>query len=241
MIVEVPRWTNAKVEIATNEKYNPIKQDIKKGKLRFVRNCFPYKGYIWNYGALPQTWEDPTLMNHDTKAKGDNDPIDVCEIGQSIGKPGEIKKVKVLGVMALLDEGETDWKVLAIDINDPLAKQINDVNDIDQHFPGLIDATRRWFKIYKIPDGKPENQFAFNGECKNKDYALSVVQETHESWKRLVNGERQSDIKNIQLTNTTVDGSPFRSTEKINRSQLKITDEKEEKAVADEQWYYIRG
>lgn len=42
------------LQIATGEKYNPIKQDVKKGKVRFVRNCFPYKGYIWNYGALPQ-------------------------------------------------------------------------------------------------------------------------------------------------------------------------------------------
>lgn len=33
---------------------NPIVQDTKKGKLRFVRNCFPHKGYIWNYGAFPQ-------------------------------------------------------------------------------------------------------------------------------------------------------------------------------------------
>lgn len=33
---------------------NPIIQDTKKGKLRFVRNCFPHKGYIWNYGAFPQ-------------------------------------------------------------------------------------------------------------------------------------------------------------------------------------------
>ena len=30
MVVEVPRWTNAKMEIATKEKLNPIKQDIKK-------------------------------------------------------------------------------------------------------------------------------------------------------------------------------------------------------------------
>jgi hypothetical protein len=29
-------------------------QDTKKGKLRFVRNCFPHKGYLWNYGAFPQ-------------------------------------------------------------------------------------------------------------------------------------------------------------------------------------------
>jgi hypothetical protein len=47
MIVEIPRWTNAKLEISKNEVYNPIKQDNKKGKLRFVDNCFPYHGYIW--------------------------------------------------------------------------------------------------------------------------------------------------------------------------------------------------
>jgi hypothetical protein len=54
MIVEIPRWTNAKLEISKDEEFNPIKQDVKKGKLRFVRNCFPHHGYIWNYGALPQ-------------------------------------------------------------------------------------------------------------------------------------------------------------------------------------------
>lgn len=54
MIVEVPRWTNAKMEISKEEPFNPIKQDVKKGKLRFVRNCFPHHGYIWNYGAFPQ-------------------------------------------------------------------------------------------------------------------------------------------------------------------------------------------
>lgn len=54
MIVEVPRWTNAKMEISKEESFNPIKQDIKRGKLRYVRNCFPHHGYIWNYGAFPQ-------------------------------------------------------------------------------------------------------------------------------------------------------------------------------------------
>ncbi|KAK2172743.1 hypothetical protein NP493_934g00020 [Ridgeia piscesae] len=54
MVVEVPRWTNAKMEIATTERLNPIKQDTKKGKLRYVHNCFPHHGYIWNYGAFPQ-------------------------------------------------------------------------------------------------------------------------------------------------------------------------------------------
>lgn len=54
MIVEIPRWTNAKMEICLKETLNPIKQDVKNNKLRFVANCFPHHGYIWNYGALPQ-------------------------------------------------------------------------------------------------------------------------------------------------------------------------------------------
>ena len=46
-------------------------------------------------------------MHPETKAKGDNDPLDVCEIGELVGYTGQIKQVKVLGVMALLDEEET--------------------------------------------------------------------------------------------------------------------------------------
>ena len=42
------------LQISKEETLNPIKQDTKKGKLRFVRNCFPHKGYLWNYGAFPQ-------------------------------------------------------------------------------------------------------------------------------------------------------------------------------------------
>ncbi|CEP19170.1 hypothetical protein [Parasitella parasitica] len=206
MVVEIPRWTNAKLEISKEEVMNPIVQDTKKGKLRFVRNCFPHKGYIWNYGAFPQTWEDPNHSHPETKARGDNDPIDVIEIGEQVATPGQIKQVKILGVMALLDEGETDWKVIAIDVNDPLAPKLDDIEDVEKHLPGLIRATNEWFRIYKIPDGKPENVFAFSGEAKNKKYATDVVLETHEAWKSLIDDKsKQSDI---QVTNTTIENSP---------------------------------
>ena len=52
-----------------------------------------------------------------------------------------------------------------------------------------MKATIEWFKIYKIPDGKPENQFAFNGEAKSKDFALHVIEEVHQHWKNLVKRE----------------------------------------------------
>uniref|UniRef100_A0A060T6J7 Inorganic pyrophosphatase n=1 Tax=Blastobotrys adeninivorans TaxID=409370 RepID=A0A060T6J7_BLAAD len=202
MVVEVPRWTNAKLEISKEEKLNPIIQDTKKGKLRFVRNSFPHHGYIHNYGAFPQTWEDPNAVHPETKAKGDNDPLDVCEIGEAVGYTGQVKQVKVLGVMALLDEGETDWKIIAIDVKDPHASKVNDIEDVERHFPGLLRATNEWFRIYKIPDGKPENQFAFSGECKNKKYAEDVVRECNEAWERLVAGK--ADKGDIDLTNTTL-------------------------------------
>ena len=47
------------MQISKEEFLNPIKQDIKKGKLRYVRNCFPHKGYLWNYGAFPQVTPPP--------------------------------------------------------------------------------------------------------------------------------------------------------------------------------------
>lgn len=192
MVVEVPRWTNAKMEIATKDPLNPIKQDVKKGKLRYVANVFPHHGYIWNYGALPQTWEDPSHMDAATGCKGDNDPIDVCEIGYRVAKRGEVLQVKVLGTIALIDEGETDWKLIAIDVNDPLAPQLSDINDVEKHMPGFLKATVEWFRIYKIPDGKPENQFAFNGEAKDREFAHRVIMDTHESWQHLVEGNAEA-------------------------------------------------
>ncbi|PIG84757.1 inorganic diphosphatase [Aspergillus arachidicola] len=211
MVVEIPRWTNAKQEISKEELLNPIKQDVKKGKLRYVRNCFPHKGYLWNYGAFPQTWEDPNTVHPETKAKGDNDPLDVCEIGELVGYPGQVKQVKVLGVMALLDEEETDWKVIVIDVNDPLTPKLNDVEDVERHLPGLLRATNEWFRIYKIPDGKPENQFAFSGECKNKKYALEVIRECADAWEKLMTGKSpkgEISTKNVSVANSTDRAEP---------------------------------
>jgi inorganic pyrophosphatase len=83
-----------------------------------------------------QTWENPSHTDKHTNAKGDNDPIDICDISErgmdsEIGfsllvcKIGEVKQVKILGVMAMIDEGETDWKLIGIDVLDPAASQMS--------------------------------------------------------------------------------------------------------------------
>lgn len=157
-----------------------------------MANVFPYKGYIHNYGAFPQTWEDPSHVDKQTGCKGDNDPVDVCEIGSAIGYTGEIKQVKVLGCLAMIDDAETDWKVIAIDVNDPLAPQMSDIGDVEKIMPGLLDATRSWFKNYKVPDGKPINEFAFDGKYQGREFTLALLKETHSFWKGLVSGSSDS-------------------------------------------------
>jgi hypothetical protein len=63
-------------------------EDIKKGKLR------DYHGPIfWNYGCIPQTWEDPNVVHPEVKCKGDNDPLDVVEIGSAAIASGSVVKV----------------------------------------------------------------------------------------------------------------------------------------------------
>ncbi|XP_054838267.1 inorganic pyrophosphatase [Eublepharis macularius] len=208
MVVEVPRWTNAKMEIATKDTLNPIKQDVKKGKLRYVANVFPHRGYIWNYGAIPQTWEDPGHKDENTGCCGDNDPIDVCEIGSKICSRGAVIQVKVLGTLALIDEGETDWKVIAINVEDPEAANYDTIDDVRRLKPGYLEATVDWFRRYKVPDGKPENKFAFNGEFKDKDFAIDIINSTHDSWKALIN--KKTDGEGLNCTNATLSESPFR-------------------------------
>lgn len=89
--------------------------------------------------------------------------------------------------------------------------------------PGLVRATNEWFRwatlffflvlnallrldlywmcrIYKIPDGKPENQFAFSGEAKNKKYATEIIHECHEAWRRLMSGESPSKTASYDLS-----------------------------------------
>ncbi|CAF3352758.1 unnamed protein product [Rotaria sp. Silwood1] len=203
MVVEVPRWTNAKMEINKQLKMNPLVQDV-KSKPRFVHNVFPYHGYLWNYGALPQTWEDPNHIDEDTKTTGDNDPLDVCEIGTDLHATGSIVPVKIVGVLGLIDEGETDWKLIGIDIRDKLASQINDIDDVDKQLPGLLEATRRWFKYYKVPTGKPPNKFALDGKYANREYAQRVINETRKYWEKLASGETKVEEKVCSIANTTL-------------------------------------
>jgi inorganic pyrophosphatase len=103
------------------------------------------------------------------------DPLDVCEVGQAQGHTGQVKQVKILGVWAMIDDGETDWKVLVIDVTDPNASKINSVADLEHVYPGVVQKTFEFLRDYKIPAGAGPNHFAFNNELKNQAYAYGII------------------------------------------------------------------
>uniref|UniRef100_A0A7S1Y8S7 inorganic diphosphatase n=1 Tax=Grammatophora oceanica TaxID=210454 RepID=A0A7S1Y8S7_9STRA len=191
-VCEIPKFTRKKYEIATDEVGNPIKQDTKKGKLREFK-----KGDIFfNYGCFPQTWEDPTYIHPDAEGcRGDNDPLDVCEIGARIIEPGKIRPVKVLGILLMIDEGECDWKVVVIDAEDKWAPFLNDIDDVKEQLPGMLGAIREWYRTYKIPDGKPPNVFGLDEQFMDKAYAHGIIEECHVAWEELITGKKERDLQ----------------------------------------------
>lgn len=64
--------------------------------------------------------------------QGDNDPVDLVEIGSETLATGSIHQVKPLAVLAMIDDGELDWKVVAIKTSDPKASGVNDVEDVER-------------------------------------------------------------------------------------------------------------
>lgn len=192
---EIPKFSRKKFEIATDEIGNPIKQDEKKGTLREFK-----KGDIFfNYGCLPRTWEDPTFVHPDAEGcRGDNDPLDVCEIGARIIKAGEVRPVKVLGILCMIDEGEADWKLVTIDAEDKWAPYLNNIEDVDIQMPGMLDAIREWFRTYKIPDGKPPNVFGLQERFMDKSYAFEIIKECNHAWKELITGEKERQLVHVE-------------------------------------------
>lgn len=127
-------------------------------------------------------------MDPETGALGDGDPIDVIELGSGPLSMGSVVAVKVLGSMALIDEGETDHKILAIRESDPLFNKVNDMNDLERVMPGVTAKLVDWLKNYKTSDGKPVNQLKHD-EPTTKYEALQIIKEVSGFYKALLTGK----------------------------------------------------
>jgi inorganic pyrophosphatase len=78
---------------------------------------------------------------------GDGDPLDVLVLGPALPR-GTVAPVKVIGLIHLVDGGETDDKVLAVQETGPLGK-IDSLVDLEREKPGVTEILKTWFENYK--------------------------------------------------------------------------------------------
>ncbi|KAJ3328809.1 Inorganic pyrophosphatase [Blyttiomyces sp. JEL0837] len=194
-----------------------------KTRIVGARNTIDYRVFLENsLGKVVSPFHDIPLYANKEKTVVNM----VVEIPRWTN--AKLAQVKILGTLALLDQGETDWKVICIDVTDPLASKLNDIEDVEKHMPGLLPATTEWFTFLfsaKRPtvytnhdskstqiDSKTELNGAFSDVVKNKDYTNKVIYTSHEVWRKLITRAVPSsgDKYKITVANTEVSDSPYK-------------------------------
>jgi inorganic pyrophosphatase len=161
-VIEIPSGTLEKWQ--TDPVSGDFYHDVKDGKPRII-NFLPYP---FNYGFIPQT-----LLSKEKG--GDGDPMDVLVL--SANRPrGTICPVRIIGALKLIERGETDTKILALESDGPFA-DVKDIADLLLHYPGTVEILRLWFEGYKGP-----GSFLFGGYA-NAQEAISLIELAYSDWK----------------------------------------------------------
>lgn len=156
ILVEVPTGTRQKWEVA--HKSGQLEWEFKNGKPREVK----FLGYPGNYGFIPQT------------LSGDGDALDIIVLSES-AKRGDILKVKIIGMLKLMDKGEHDNKVIAV-TDDGAFKKIDTLKEILLKKPNVIPIVRAWFEGYKDP-----GKIVFMG-YENRKKTIEYIEKSHINW-----------------------------------------------------------
>lgn len=163
VVVEIPAGTSAKWEVS--ESGASIEWDLKNGKPRVVQ----YLAYPGNYGMIPRT-------RLPREIGGDGDPLDVILLGTALER-GSVVRARPIAVLRLLDEGERDDKILAVQINGPLSGVTN-IQSLEERYAGASTIIETWFTHYKGP-GRLESQGMAGSEA-----AIAIIREASEYFER---------------------------------------------------------
>jgi inorganic pyrophosphatase len=162
VIIEIPVGSNEKWEF--NKANGLIEwQLLENGEGRMIH----YLGYPANYGFIPQT-----LVPAATG--GDGDPVDVFVLGSSMNR-GSVVKVKIVGMINILDDNESDPKLLAVHADDQLFN-IHSYKMLMNKYPGVVEIIKLWLLHYKGAD-----RIKIVSEGDEKD-AMSYIKEAHKSF-----------------------------------------------------------
>jgi len=127
-VIEIPQGDLRKFE--TDVETGRMFWELKKGKPRTVA----YLGYPANYGMVPQT------------LGGDGDPLDALVIG-GMERRGAIAAARLVGVMKMVDGGEEDDKLIAVQAG----SSFDGMSLADLEAAGVTAILKVWFESYKGP------------------------------------------------------------------------------------------
>ena len=134
-VVEIPAGTNKKIEI--DKASNTFKVDQRDGKDRVIA-FLPYPA---NYGFIRDTFSDPAKG-------GDGDAVDVLVIAEQL-KTGTVIAIEPLAMLKLIDDGEEDFKILAVPADDRLnVLKVKDLTDDPKKEQAIKEIIEKWFLSY---------------------------------------------------------------------------------------------
>jgi inorganic pyrophosphatase len=122
-VIEIPKGSKVKYEL-----------DKETGLIRVDRVLYSSVIYPANYGFIPQTLGD------------DHDPLDVLVLMQEPVYPLTILRVRPIGMMKMIDQGENDEKIICIHLDDPEYKGFKHIDELPGH---RLHELRRFFEDYK--------------------------------------------------------------------------------------------
>ncbi len=129
VIIEIPRGSANKYEV-----------DKKTGLIKLDRANYSSAPYPFDYGFAPQTlWDDA-------------DPLDVLVLTTFPLYPGVLVAVRPVAVMEMIDSGESDYKIIAVPVDDKRWEDVQDLGDLNKH---SLKEYQHFFETYKALKGKP--------------------------------------------------------------------------------------
>lgn len=144
---------------------NKYELDKETGLIKLDRVSHTAQTFPFDYGFVPQThWHD-------------GDPLDVIVIATAPLIPGVLVDVRPVGVMDMIDSGESDAKILAVPIGDPRFGHVQDLKDVNPHF---IKEVTHFYENYK----KLQNKVVTIPTVRDAKAAKEVVLEGVELYKK---------------------------------------------------------
>lgn len=144
-VVEVPKGSRNKYEYSK-----------KAGVIKLDRVLYSPLHYPGDYGFVPQSYYP------------DGDPLDVLVMMTEATFPGCVIEARPIGMLRLIDAGETDDKILSVPAHDPNFSDYHDLPDVHPHYPKEIE---HFFLTYKHLEGKKVESKGWA----NRDEAIKAI------------------------------------------------------------------